>query len=166
MNAWLVLVFLFGNLSNEENELFYLFEYLNSSYWTWCIIGTMLVHQRAIGEYHSIPQEDFGFTKGHIQEHLGRRDKDILNDLDKGFSAYGAFPSFFKLTLAISTSSGIGWRWLIASKRVSSASASDTSAVWNLISRNFRILASVTSTIMSKNHRLIWEIQERKFVTA
>lgn len=67
---------------------------------------------------------------------------------------------FHFLTLAISTSSGTAWRWLIASTRVSRASLVDTSPAWNLISRNFRILASLTSTIMSKNQRLISEGRE------
>lgn len=53
-------------------------DYLNSIYWTRCIIGTVLVHQRAIGKHHSMPQIGTGFTKWHIQEHLHKRDRDIL----------------------------------------------------------------------------------------
>lgn len=70
-----MLMFGFSNI--YQTKAICLFDYLNSIYWTRCIIGTVLVHQRAVGKNHSMPQIDVGFTKGHVQEHLQKRDRHL-----------------------------------------------------------------------------------------
>lgn len=78
-NLWYWYVFMFGISKFAKGRSFILpFYYLNSIYWTRCIIGTVLVHQRAIGKHHGMPQIGIGFTKWDVQERLCKRDRDIL----------------------------------------------------------------------------------------
>lgn len=52
-----------------------LLDYLNGVDWTRCDIGTISVHQRAVGEHRSLPEIIAGLDEGHIQEDLVERDR-------------------------------------------------------------------------------------------
>lgn len=66
----MLLMWVYLKIFTKGRTFIPLFDYLNCIHWTRCIVGTVLVHQRAIGEHHSMPQIDTGFTKWNIQEHL------------------------------------------------------------------------------------------------
>lgn len=52
-----------------------LLDYLNGVDWIRCVIGTISVHQRAVGEQESLPDIIAGFDEGHVQEDLVDRDR-------------------------------------------------------------------------------------------
>lgn len=136
------------------------FDYLKDTEWTGGVVGAMSVHQRAVGEHHGLPHILVVLAERQLEEALGERETiqwkvacSMLYDLRVLYSLHTAHG----LTLAISTSSEVALRWLIANIWTCTASVTYISFDRYRSFRNLMILASLTSATRSKNQRLMDE---------